>query len=382
MPDIFANLRGLLNRSVQTRIAADSPAKIRNARQSGTAAAYRRAISLLVMVQLILWAALPGVAVAGRGVWLAALGLIPAAVGVWMISKLVWCQQENAPRRGAAQSPHSSGARPWELLALLPCVLLDTLWLTHTLLSVLHRLMPSYPAGILRVVMPLLLVLAVLLGKRNGAAYGVSLWRWVLPVLAVWVLAQVVGHQGMDQLYPLLGRGWKATAQGMLPGLGGLWCIGLLFLLPECDRQGISLRRGKPARTVVYVLLPLGLGVLMAVGVACCASWQALGTAGLRLLWLGRSGGMMLAGLWSLTCLLGLMTGICTSLMAAQKLTQRVWPRCPGWLPVLAAAVPASVLLWVWSEQLPAWVMALLPWRLGLWGVSAAMAGVRRWKRR
>ena len=77
----------------------------------------------------------------------------------------------------------------------------------------------------------------------------------------------------------------------------------------------------------------------------------------------------------------GTLLGSLFGVLAAQKLTQRVWQRCPGWLPVLAAALPASVLLWVWPEQLPPWVMALLPWRLALWGISAAVAGVRRRKR-
>ena len=63
MSGILQNLRNVWNRSTQTRTAADSPQRIRTARQQGTAAAYRRVTSLLLMVEIMLWAVLSGVAV-------------------------------------------------------------------------------------------------------------------------------------------------------------------------------------------------------------------------------------------------------------------------------------------------------------------------------
>ena len=76
--------------------------------------------------------------------------------------------------------------------------------------------------------------------------------------------------------------------------------------------------------------------------------------------------------------LLGLMIAFAATQMAAAKLTLRLWPRCPGWLPVLLVTLPAAVLLWVWPEQLPHWLMQLLPWRIVLWAAAAGWAGIRK----
>lgn len=377
MPGILQNLRTMMKRGMQTRTQVSSAQGLPPIRRAGTAAAYRRAVALLLMMQMILWAGVPGIAVAGRGVWLSALGLIPAGLGVWAVSRGVWYQQKPQDT-GASRSVSGATRRPWELTLLLPCALLDAVWLLHALLSVLACLMPSYPAGILRVVIPCLLTLGVWLGRRNGAAYGISLWRWTLPLMAVWVLVPSLRVQGVEQLFPLLGRGWRATAQGLLPGLGCLWVIGLLFLLPDCGVPVPSLRRKKTAGTVACVLLPLALCCLMAVIAAACAAWLMHGTAGQQLLLPGRSGSMTLGGLWALFCLLGLMIAFAATQMATAKLSLRLWPRCPGWLPVLLVTLPAAVLLWVWPEQLPHWLMQLLPWRIVLWAASAGWAGIRK----
>ena len=358
-----------------------TPRQIRQARSSGTAAAYRRSTALLLMIEVMLWAALPGVAVAGRGIWIAAVGLLPVGLVIWWVSRWIWSsptqQQDAAAQKGRSRPGGECASHcPWELVLLLVCAVVDAFWLLHCLMQVLHRLMPSYPAGILRVVVPALLTAGVLLGKRNGAAYGISLWRWSLPLLAVWVMAHVLRNQGLEQLHPLLGRGWKATGTAALAGLGSLWPCAMLFLLPECT----PMRTGGDKGSWRYVLLPLLAGCLLAVALACCAAWHAAGTdAGYRLLLAGRHGGsMILHGLWALFWLLGLMAGFCTLLMTAQKLTKHIWPRCPRWLPALAAALPAAALLWIWPQALPPLAMRVLPWRILLWALAAAWAGIRK----
>lgn len=385
MPGMLRSLQELLIRQRQTRSAATSPGETRRIRQAGTGMAYRRAAGLLLLVNGMLWAAITGVTAAGRGVWIAALGLIPAGWGVWWISRWVWGENrvgmtfaDDPPRSAPSRPAGMRKARPWEMLLLLPCAALDAVWLLNCLLSVLHQLMPAYPSGILRVMLPLALTLGVLLGKRNGAAYGVSLWRWVLPLAAVWVMATVLRNQGMELLYPLLGRGWMATGLGILTGSGALWSCALLFVLPDC---GMTSPPGKKKdHTIHYVLLPLLAVTLLALTLACLGAWHAAdGDAGLRLLLVGRGGGsMMLSGLWAAFWLLGLMTAYCTSLMAAQKLVCRVWRGCRDWLPVVVTGALAAVMVWVWQDGLPWWAEWLLPWRFMLWALAAAWAGIRR----
>lgn len=397
-----------MRRRLQTRTGGVSQATAPAVRKNGTATAYRRSGSLFLMTQLFLWACLTGTAAAGRTLWQAAVLLIPAGIGVWWVSRWVWAgqgsanlsreknRQQQKPKRrsgllsrfGSAGFNAESGTaspaagtrsahRMWEVLLLIPCVLVDAVAVLHALLGILSRLMPSYPAGILRIFIPSLLLLGVLLGKRNGTAYGVSLWRWLVPVLAVWVLLHVLRDQGLDDLYPLWS--WKETASAWATGLGALWPAGLLFLLPECSGDPCS-EGGKPPRTVHYVLVPLLLGSLCALGLSACGSWRfSSETAGYRLLFAGRSSGsMMTSGLWSLFWLLALMTCFSTALMCGQKLLEGLFPRCRSWLHALFAALTASILLWLWQTELPPWFLHLLPWRLALWAAAAGWAAIRR----
>ena len=384
MLGMLQTLRNRFRSMRQTHTA--SSRDLHSLRQAGTAAAYRRSAALLTMIQVMLWAGLQGTSAAGRGVWLSALILLPVAMGVWGISRWLWGNRQNdrpfAARQESASRPGQQRAtRDWELLPLLICPVLDAIWLLQCLISVMHRLMPSYPLGILRVILPVVLSLGVLLGKRNGAAYGVSLWRWVLPLAAVWVMLTVLGNQGTTQLYPLMGRGWIHTGKAALSGLGALWPCALMFLLPHCAPMRKNPYTGRKAHTVQYVLLPVATGCLLAFTLACAGAWMwEEETIGQRLLLAGRSGGHMLtSGLWSLFFLIGLMTAFCTSLMAAQKLTQRIWPGVRGWLPVLAATLPAAVLLWVWQKELLPFMAQLLPWRFACWAAAASGAGIRRY---
>lgn len=296
----------------------------------------------------------------------------------------------NSP--GNAAGSHPSAAMPgssrpggrlqaaqpsWEALLLIPCVVVDAVAVLHALQAILSRLMPSYPAGILRIFIPGLLLAGVLLGKRNGTAYGVSLWRWLMPLLAVWVVFHVLRDQGLDDLYPLWS--WKKTAGAWMTGLGALWPAGLLFLLPECSGD-LCPEGGKPPRTLLYVLMPLLLGSLCALGLTVSGAWRFSSEgAGYRLLYMGRaSGSMMVSGLWSLFWLLALMTSFTTALMYGQKLLHGLFPRCKPWLSAVLVALPAVILLWLWPDELPSWLLQLLPWRLALWAAAAGWAAIRR----
>lgn len=381
---------------LQTRVEPvdrQIPPMVRN---SGTAAAYRRTVALYLLVQVLLWAALTGIGLAQRTLWQSALLLIPAGAAVWAVSRWAWGKKACRAAQASASrhrlfrpdtghplpkpDPSRPGAgvsrRPWEGLLLLPIALVDSVFLLHTLMSLLHRLMPSYPLGILRVVIPLLLTAGVLLGKTHGVACGVSLWRWLLPLLAGWVFLSGLTQLDGNQLYPLLGMGWKPTAQAWAAGLGSLWPVGLLFLLPGCRCDHASNQQPGKAASFLYVLLPLVMGVVCALVVVLAAGWQASGQdTGFRLLLPGRSsGGPMVSGLWALFWLLALMMGFCTCLMSGQKLLKAVWPRLSLWVWPVVAGAAAAGLLWLWPGELPGWVQGLLVWRLAGWALAAALA--------
>lgn len=407
---------------LQTRAASDrqEPPLLR---KSGTAAAYRRTVGLYLLVQVLLWGTLTGIGLAERTLWQSALLLIPAGTAVWAVSRWAWGKTagcaalesaasitDGQPGRGAEPSavgsrhrlfrpdtghsipkpdPSRPGAgfcrRPWEGLLLLPVSLLDGVFLLHTLMSLLHRLMPSYPMGILRVCIPVLLMVGVLLGKNHGTACGVSLWRWLLPLVAGWVFLSSLTQLDGNQLYPLLGKGWKPTMQAWAAGLGSLWPVGLLFLLPGCGCENHPEHQSKKMVSFLYIILPLVMGVVCALALVLAAGWQsAVQDAGFRLLLLGRSsGGPMVSGLWALFWLLALMMGFCTCLMSGQKLLKAVWPWLGAWVwPVLAGGTAAG-LLWLWPGELPGWVQGLLPWRLAVWALAAAWAvTLRLWQRK
>lgn len=388
---------GRLRRAAQTRTDADTEDRLLVSRMRGTVRAYRTAAAMMTAAQLLLWV-YAGYDRAAQGLWQAALLLIPGGVAVWAVSRRCWgmdpSRRPGGPGRGAgwggsardASRPgyRAGGARrPWELLLLLPCLLLDGLVLMHTLLSLLHQLMPSYPAGILRVVIPALLILGTLSGKRNGVAYGSHLWRWLLTGLLVWICLQGIRSGGTERLFPLLGRGVPVTLGTALAGLGALWAVPLLFLLPEGQPVPVRSGKGKPSSALPFVLLPLGLCALASLMLCCMAPWrpEAAIPAGLRLLLPARiAGGMILSGLNALFWLALLMLALAITLMSGQKMGLWLFPGLKPALPPLVIGLLAAGSLWLWPEGLPRAVTGLLPWRILLWAAAAVWAGGRRWR--
>lgn len=339
---------------------------VHNARLAGTAAAYRRMVSVLAAAQLLLWLMLSANDPGAQTLWQTALLLLPIGLGVWAVSRLAW-------GRGATR-------RPWEWCLLWLCLTGDGILLLHTLLSVLNRLMPSYPMAILRAVIPLLLIAGALLGRTNGAAYGIGLWRWMLPLLALPALWQSLTTNGFHRLYPLLGVGLGHTL-GLIPGgLGAIWPLALLFVLPPRMPPDVGEKR---RQGMGYALLPLAGLCLCALALCCASPWTADGnpSPGRLMLQLGRSCTVPAAGLYTLFCLLLLMLSFCGTLHAGRHLAVQAMPRLKGWLAVLITALPALAAVWLCPEELPPWVTGLLPWRLLVWGAAAGWALAARYIR-
>ena len=72
----------------------------------------------------------------------------------------------------------------------------------------------------------------MLLSRENGAAYGASLFRFLL--LGLFLLATVFLNTNAHpvRLWPLLGQGPGRTAAEALAGAGSGWGVALLFALP------------------------------------------------------------------------------------------------------------------------------------------------------
>ncbi len=358
MPHWFDGFRRLVGGAA--RSPAVPPAELElmhmSSRQRGTAAACRGAVSVLLAAQLLLW--LHRTANGSPALWQAALLLCLPAAGVWALSAAAW--------RGDA------ARRPWEKLLLLPCLLLDAASLLHALLSLLTRMMPSYPAGLLRAAIPLLLTAAVLLGRARGAVSGAFLWRRVLILPAVVLVWQTVSQQGFDRLFPILGDGVLPTLRQTLSGLGALWPIGLLFAVPPAAPE-------KKHAGAMSAALPL-LGVCgFGLALGCAAPWPADALTGERLLWLSRSSGSItVGGLGAALWLLMLMLGWCVAILCIRLICTQVFPKLTGSLPVLAGAALSMLPLWLWPRSLPSWLLALLPWRLAMWAAAALWGAVRR----
>lgn len=323
-------------------------------RRQGTAAAYRGAVALLLAAQLLLWL---HQAADGRPVcWQAALLLVLPGLGVWALSAAAW--------RGSSAGP--------EKLLLLPCLLLDAVWLLSALLSLLNRLMPSYPAWLLKAAIPVLLTTGVLLGRENGAAYGTGLWRRALVIPAAVLVWQTIAQRGTDRLYPLLGEGFAPTVHAALGGLGALWPTAALFAVPPEAPTPKS-------AGLACVLVPLAAVCAFGLALSCAAPWAADAAMGERLMWLGRSSGnVAVSGLGAAFWLLLLMLGWCVAVHAARRLTVQVFPRLPGSLPALVCALLSMIPLWLWPNGLPQPLTALLPWRLIPWAAALVWAAIRR----
>ncbi len=362
-----------LRRRLQTRTRITDEAGLRQSRQQGTVQAYRRLTAVLLTVQLHLWAA-TGYDRAGQAIWQAAAGLGLPALLLWLLARMAW-KKNIRPRR-------------FEIILLIPCLMLDASALLLSLMSLLRQLMPSYPMGVLKVVIPALLIAGAMLSRTNGAAYGLGLWRWLLIVLLATVLFGAHRGEGLAQMFPLMGNGVRSTLSAGYAGLGSLWLIPLLFLLPSGQRE--QLPGKKHASGASFVLIPLLFCLAFCLTLSLSAPWrpdESL-TIGQKLLAVSRSSrSMPLVGLGALLWLLSLMIAFTATLQLGAKLLSELQPKSPAPLAAMLVALPSLVMMALprlagsGQGEWPRWVMSLFAGRywlaLGcvLWGWGI---GVRR----
>lgn len=127
-------------------------------------------------------------------------------------------------------------------MLLLPCLVLDAAVLIRTLAGYISQLIPEYPYWACALVPAVLCWLTALLSRENGAAYGASLFRLLLPGLFLLATVFLNTNAHPVRLWPLLGQGPGRTAAEALAGAGSGWGVALLFVLPLHSRRDDTAR--------------------------------------------------------------------------------------------------------------------------------------------
>ncbi|MEG0996833.1 MAG: hypothetical protein RSH26_07715 [Clostridia bacterium] len=357
-------------RARQTRTPVHSAASEARSKRRGALAAYRVMISTQIATQLLLWVTLYAYDETVQAAWQAAVLLIVPLCALWGL----WRAGKGGLRTHAGKLIG---------LALLPCLLLDTMLLLHCAAGLMTELIPAYS----RVLRPLLIAalccLTACLGRENGVAYGVSALR-MLNVL-LFLLATVFLNADADaaRLWPLLGQGVGRTAMSALGGSGAVWAVGLLFVLPFRKEKAIcaaqpsihpaevSTRR---SRTVFAALLPWVGCVIWALCYGMARPWNPGDTLtlGERLMGLARHSRSMLlseiSGFWWLILLPCSLAG---SVICGQKLLRHAAPKLPRSLAAAALIVPPLLCELFFHNGIDAALKLVLPWR----GALSLLAG-------
>ena len=163
-------MTGWFRRARQTRSTVTNREEAHRQQRLAACAAYRMLGAIGLIAQLMLWVTLYAYDRLVQTTWQAALLLALPLAGLWAL----W-------RRGEVALATQKGARC--TLLLLPCLVLDAAVLIRTLAGYISQLIPEYPYWACALVPAVLCWLTALLSRENGAAYGASLFRLLLPGL-------------------------------------------------------------------------------------------------------------------------------------------------------------------------------------------------------
>lgn len=146
-------------------------------------------------------------------------------------------------RRGEGALATQKGARC--TLLLLPCLVLDAAVLIRTLAGYISQLIPEYPYWACALVPAVLCWLTALLSRENGAAYGASLFRLLLPGLFLLATVFLNTNAHPVRLWPLLGQGpARTTAEALARRGERLGCCA--FVCAAAAFQAGRYRTGLP----------------------------------------------------------------------------------------------------------------------------------------
>lgn len=351
----------------QTRTPVHGMSSEKRRRSQGVAAAYQTLGAIQITTQLMLWSTLFCYEQTVQTTWQAVfMQLVPIAL-LWAI----W-------RSGQAALQTRSGA--FAALLLLPCLLLDTALLLHVLTGLMTKLVPHYSRVAHVCVAAALCFFTAALGRENGVAYGagsVRVWLLCLFVLGTVLLN---ADANPERLWPLWGQGIGKTSVTALSGMGSVWGVALLFLLPlgKAAMADSALRKkrfGMQSSTVLWSLLPWALGLVWALCLGMTHPWRPGDglSIGQQLVAMARkSSSILLCELSNVMWLLLLIISLAGCVMSGEKLLRNAVLKIPRSIAAAALLLPGVLCTVFWPEWLFAALTAALPYRMAF----SAVAGV------
>lgn len=365
-------MTGWFRRARQTRSTVTNREEAHRQQRLAACAAYRMLGAVGLIAQLMLWVTLYAYDRLVQTTWQAALLLALPLAGLWAL----W-------RRGEGALATQKGARC--TLLLLPCLVLDAAVLIRTLAGYISQLIPEYPYWACALVPAVLCWLTALLSRENGAAYGASLFRLLLPGLFLLATVFLNTNAHPVRLWPLLGQGPARTTAEALAGAGSGWGVALLFVLPLHSRRDDTARPAgerTAGRAALWTALPWLMCVIWALWYAMVRPWRS-GDAldvGERLMGLARhSHSPLLYECSGLLWMLLLPLALTGSAVSGEKLLRSAAPRVPRSIAALIPLLPGTVAALVWPDDLLGALGWALPWRAllsaaaggALWALSA-----------
>lgn len=335
-------------------------------RRSGTVNAYRSLAVVQIAIQIMIWVTLFCYDRALQTTWQSMLMLfVPLAI-LWVL----WTAGHQGIRTKAGS---------YVVLLLLPCLLIDASMLLFTLTELMSEMVPSYSLPLHLVLATGISFLTICVSHENGVAYGAKAMRW--GFLGLFALATVLldADANTYRLWPILGLGLGNTALTALSGVGGLWGVALLFILPmgkdgHMPAPSRTGQVGRPHHTIPWTLLPWVLGVVWAFWTCLTGPWNALDhfTIGEKLIGMAiHTPSVLLAEFTNVMWLLGMAIGLAGCATSGEKILRNIMPRIPHTIAAGIVLFPALALSLIFQDALLSILEVMLPFRAALSAVAA-----------
>lgn len=323
----------------KTRTQVHSPKAQRIERERGLLSGAHAAAAIQLGTQIILWIFFFAYDRTAQTVWQAAILLFVPLSVIW----LVW-------RSADASLPTS---KRW-LLLLLPCLLLDAVFLIYALSGFIGQLIPNYPLWVTALIPSACCASAALRARARGVKYGALVLIAPLVILLVFGTVFLRASTRADRLWPIWGDGFFSTARTALTGAGAVWGAALLFA------------NAPSKRSAGWTLAPWLIGVLCALWFGFLKPWapgDALPVAE-KMMGLARHAhSVILYEMSGVLWMLLIPSALTACFSASGELIRGAFPRMKEWLSLLIVPSAALAPALIRPEIIFPVLTAALPWR-------------------